>query len=331
MGMNNTAGGNLTTTEVGNLWNSYMFESMVHHVFLCFFEKAEDQAITSQIGFDIDASRLHLENYMRIFRQEKLPNPRGTTSEDVNLNAPRLFTDAFYITYIKSLARFALTNSTMAFTQSHRSDIKAIFKDYIDRLLAVEQKVTDIMVSKGLYPTAPVVHHTGETEFVEKNNFFAGYFGEQRKLTILEVNQLFGNIHSNELGKALLTGFSRTTKNEEVKKYFDEGIELSNKFIKDFAEKLQNEGVSGPPSLANEVMDFAGDIAPFTERLMLNHVVFLNAYGIGNYGLSLAQSQRNDLTVMYGKVLVEVGMYAKKGAELLIKNQWLEQSPIYNG
>ena len=64
--------------------------------------------------------------------------------------------------------------------------------------------------------------------------------------------------------------------------------------------------------------------SPFSDRLMLNHAVLLNAYGIGNYALGMSQSQRRDLMAMYGKVMLEVGMYADKGADRLIKRHWLE-------
>lgn len=318
----------LTATEISNLWNSYTLESMVHHIFVYFANSAKDKDIISHIEYDIHTSSRHLSNYIEIFQKENLQVPRGTTSEDYNAGAPNLFSDAFYAAYIKSLAKFALMSSVLAYTECTRDDVRKIFKEYINHLVPIDQKVTDILISKGINAVPPTVNVVDEVEFVENNNFFAGYFGEKRSLSVLEINQLFNNLYANMLGKVLLTGFVQVVRSSEIKEYFKQGMELSEKLIKTYSHKLLDEGVSLPPSLESEVLDFPGNESPFSDRLMLNHVVFLNTYGIGNKGLALAQSQRHDLSLMYSKAIVEIGLYANTGAELLIKNKWLEQPPI---
>jgi hypothetical protein len=125
-----------------------------------------------------------------------------------------------------------------------------------------------------------------------------------------------------------MQGFIQSTKTKKIQEYFIKGKEIAGKLAKEFGDKLLAEEIGIPPSLQSEVLSTPGSESPFSERLMLNHTVYLNALGIGNYGLSLAQSQRRDLSLMYGKVIVEVGLYADNGADLLIKNKWLEQPPL---
>ncbi|HWO78209.1 MAG TPA: DUF3231 family protein, partial [Bacillus sp. (in: firmicutes)] len=40
-----------------------------------------------------------------------------------------------------------------------------------------------------------------------------------------------------------------------------------------------------------------------------------------------AASQRNDLVINYERLSLEIGLYAKTGADIMIKHHWLEQPP----
>lgn len=125
-----------------------------------------------------------------------------------------------------------------------------------------------------------------------------------------------------------MLGFSQAAKSKEVQDYLLKGKEMSDKYIKLFSDKLREEDITIPPSMESDVYPATKGESPFSERFMLNQTVFLNSYGIGNYGLALSQSQRRDLTIMYGKIIVEVGLYSDNGADLLIQNKWLEQPPL---
>jgi hypothetical protein len=318
----------LTSAEIGSLWSSYVFESMVHHIFSYFSNSTEDDDIKTYIDSCRLSSRMHLDSYKAFFEKEQLPTPRGTTSDDVNENAPKLFSDKFHITYIKNLANFALVNYSMAYAKCSRDDTRQLFKAKMDRLQEVDQMGTEILISKGIYNRSPHLDISYEVEFVEKEKFFAGFLGNKRHLSVLEINQLFFNLESNLLGRALMIGFSQVAKSKELHDYLLKGKELSDKYIQLFSEKLLEEDISGPPSLESEVLPVSSGQPPFSDRFMLNHTVFLNTYGIGNYGLALSQSQRHDLQVMFGKIVVDVGLYASNGADLLIHNKWLEQPPL---
>jgi hypothetical protein len=67
--------------------------------------------------------------------------------------------------------------------------------------------------------------------------------------------------------------------------------------------------------------------SPFSEKLMLNHVLLMATQGISYKGMALADSTRSDLQAMYLKLLTEIMKYAKDGADILIENRWLEQPP----
>ncbi|WP_285871207.1 DUF3231 family protein [Metabacillus litoralis] len=54
----------------------------------------------------------------------------------------------------------------------------------------------------------------------------------------------------------------------------------------------------------------------------------LTAAGIGNYyTTAAAASQREDLAINYERLSMEIAKFAKSGLDIMIKNNWLEQSP----
>jgi hypothetical protein len=318
----------LTSAEIGHLWSSYTFDSLIHNLSLYFLNNVEDKDIKQFIQIVKNDTKQHLDQFTEIFKKEGLPVPRGTTAEDIDVNASRLFTDKFYALYGENMARFSLGNYVLAYAESTRDDIKKLFKDIIRQIEDTDQFLVKAMRDKNIYPMSPLIEVRSDVEFVEGERFNAGFFGEKRPLSVLEIKQLHSNVHANMLGVALMQGFIQSATTKESQDYFTKGKEISGKFIKQFGDKLLTEEIDLPPSLESEVLPAIDSQLPFSERLMLNHTVYLNSFGIGNYGLSLAQSQRRDLSLLYGKIIVEVGLYADNGADLLIKNKWFEQPPL---
>jgi len=68
-------------------------------------------------------------------------------------------------------------------------------------------------------------------------------------------------------------------------------------------------------------------IAPFSDKLMVFHTTAMIAVGIGNYGTAAGTCQRIDLSVLYTRLSAEIAKYAEDGANLMIKNGWLEEPP----
>lgn|GEM_PF-3858450 len=321
----------LTSAEVSHLWNSYIFDSMVHQLLSYFLNNIEDPEIKEFLSYCHSATLRQVKEYTEILENDNFPIPRGSKVEDIIIDTPRLFTDKFYILYTEEMAKFALTNFTLAYAESTRSDVRKLFKTHSEELIKVHQAAFDILAAKNIYTFPPQIDPDHKIHFVESKHFFAGVLGEVRSLSCFEIKQLYINILNNNIGKTLMMGFAQISKSKDAKEYFLKGEEISNKFIESFSVKLIEENITPPPSLESEVLPYEGTQLPISERLMLNHTVFLNAFGIGNYGLSLAQSQRRDLSALYAKCIVEVGLYADKGADLLVERKWLEQPPLTLG
>lgn len=322
---NQREGLRLTSIEIGNLWNTYMIESLVHHMFGYFLQNVDDDDIKDRIGFCLNSSKDNLRILEYTFKKEEIPIPRGIISEDINLEGPRLFSDSFYVIYTKHLARFALSSYSLSYTQSSHEDIRKVFKGFIETLVNVDMLITELKINKGLYTMPPRVPVPKEVDFVKRKRFFAGFFGDKRSLTFHEINQLYYGALFNAIGKVLMTGFSQVAKSKEIREFFIRGKDLSSKYYKKFTSVLINDDIAVPPSYDGEVTD--NTLSPFSDRFMLSHVSSLITLGMGNYGMAISTMPRRDISLMYGKIIPEVSSYAKDGTDLMIKNGWMEQPP----
>jgi hypothetical protein len=67
--------------------------------------------------------------------------------------------------------------------------------------------------------------------------------------------------------------------------------------------------------------------APFSDKIMMFLITALTSISIGNMGGSLALCLRRDLAAKYTDLIKDVGLYAEDGANIMIKNGWLERPP----
>ncbi|MDY0393435.1 DUF3231 family protein [Virgibacillus halophilus] len=65
----------------------------------------------------------------------------------------------------------------------------------------------------------------------------------------------------------------------------------------------------------------------FSDKLMMYYTASLIAISVGFYGASISQSPRADLGLMYNRLSVEIQKLSEDGANIMIKNKWLEQPP----
>ena len=316
----------LTSVELGFLWNTYMLESLVHHAHQYFVNHIEDKDLKSLSQYILDSTGSSLAYLTDLFAQESIPLPRGITSEDIKPAAPRLFSDKFYMVYEVHMSRFALQNYTLAYAQSTYKDIKSFFEHYLNRLVLINQQCTELALAKGVYSRPPTISIAPQVDFVKDMSFFSGFVGKKRPLTVLEITHLFNNAETNAVGKAFITGLAQVAAAGEIRNYCLRGKAIAEKFIGLFNTVLAKEDVSRSPSYDSEVVSNTIE-SPFADRMILFHINLLNSGGFGNYGTAIAASPRIDLTWLYTRVLLQVGLYSRTGSNLMVKNGWLEQPP----
>jgi len=113
----------LTSAEIGALWTTYMNKSLTACVLKYFIVKVKDKDIKSDLEFAISTAQNHLKSISEIFNIEDYPIPHGFTDEDVNLNAPPLFDDNYYLFYLRSIAMLDLSAYGIALPLMARQDM----------------------------------------------------------------------------------------------------------------------------------------------------------------------------------------------------------------
>jgi hypothetical protein len=98
-------------------------------LFLKYFKnKCEDKEILPVIEFALSLSGIHIQKSKDLFTNEKIPIPVGFTDEDVNVNAPKLFTDTFMLYYIQNMSVIGMAGAVVGIAICAREDISKFFQ-----------------------------------------------------------------------------------------------------------------------------------------------------------------------------------------------------------
>ncbi|MFZ3579870.1 DUF3231 family protein [Virgibacillus sp. DJP39] len=315
----------LTSAEIGSLWSNYLGDTMGVCILQHFMDVVEDEDIQWLIAHALDFSQNHIEKVTSMFIDENYVIPRGFTKEDVKRNAPRLFSDTFMLNYIKHMAKGGLALYGSILPNMVRKDVRQYFANTLDSSKDLYDESTDLSLKKGVEIRPPYIPEPKEIEWVDKQRFMAGWFGEQRPLTATEIMHLYSNIQTNKLGETLILGFAQVAQHKKAKNYFSRGKEISKKHINLFSTYLNQNSLPSPMSWDHAVSTSTSP--PFSDKLMMYHIGVLNATGIGNYGVAMSLSQRRDITVNYSRLMVEIGKLAEDGMNIMINESWMERPP----
>lgn len=317
----------LTAGELGQLWAQYLNDSASICILTYFLEKVEDMEIKPLIEYALELSATHVQKVTAILTEEKSVIPDGfSLKEDVNLDAPRLYSDTFVLNFIHQMSKVGLTTYAASVGTAVRSDIKSYYMDCLKETMDLNNKSTELLLNKGLYVRSPSLPYLKKVEFVKKQWFMLDVVGEKRPLAASEVDNLFANMQRNALGVAALIGFSQVAENKDVKKFFLKGLEVGNKHIRLFRDKLEESKLPAPMGWDSEVTNSTSHT--FSDKLMMFFTSGLINLSVGYYGTAVSQSPRGDISTMYNRLSLEVQMYSEDGANIMIKNGWLEQPPL---
>ncbi|UAL53532.1 DUF3231 family protein [Bacillus sp. CMF21] len=317
----------LTASEISQLWSAYMNSSMSKCIFKYFLETVEDNQIRSILEQSLELADAHLKKLSEIFNKESYPIPQGfNVKNDVNMTAPKLFSDSFVLYFIKSMDEIALSFYAASKVLVVRSDIDQYFSECLTEMNKFDTVVKDVLLSKGLFIRSPYLNPPNEVRFVEQQNFLAGWFGKQRPLTAIEITNIFANLQRNALGIITMLGFSQVAKSAEVARFMARGKEIASKHVEIFGSLLKENDLPVPMAWASNVT--ASKIPPFSDKMMMFMTTALIALSIGFYGASMSVSARRDIAFHYVRLTAEIGEYAEDGANIMIKNGWLEEPPL---
>ncbi|RIW32047.1 DUF3231 family protein [Bacillus salacetis] len=317
----------LTAAEISTLWSSFLYDSMTIQVIRFMKEKVKNEDIKPAIEKAYDIALRHLFEYEKIYHMENMPVPYGFTEKDVELGAPDLFTDTFKLTYILHMSRVGMVTHTASLALAARKDMRQLYGSCLRNVEELYQLASDVALAMGLYLRRPYIPYPKQVSLIHDKSYLSGMnpMTSHRILNSIEISHLSLNIETNQTGVMLTSGFMQTAQSPEVKKYMQKGKEISKDHISKFSAILLKDDIQAPISADHAITD--STTAVFSEKLMMFHMSLMSTAGFGNYAAAAAASQRSDLTLLYEKLSLQIGLYAKDGANIMIENRWLEEPP----
>ncbi|SFA94480.1 Protein of unknown function [Lentibacillus halodurans] len=324
--MTNESNIKLTSAELSQIWTSYQNDTASICILKYFLNIVEDPDISALLERALHLSQTHIEKLTDIFNEENYPIPVGfSENKELNIEAPRLFSDQYLLHFMYQMSEISLNAYSVAKSLAVRSDIDTYFSGCLTEAGELNTMAKQILLSKGLFVRSPFIPYPEKADFVQKQSFLTGWFGERRPLLSLEITNLFANFQRNALGSATLVGFSQVTQNKKIGKFFVRGKEIADKHNEIFGSILSEDDL--PVPMTSGSFATKSNVPPFSDKLMLYIVTSLIGLSIGYYGTSISTSVRRDLTLHYDRIIHEILKYSEDGANLLIDHGWMEEPP----
>ncbi|GGE28343.1 hypothetical protein GCM10011391_03620 [Pullulanibacillus camelliae] len=316
----------LTAAEVNGLWTNYLTDSMAMVFIKHFHKTCSNPKIKALLKHALTLSQDHLDVITSLFQKEHIPIPFGYNDSECNLDAPQLFSDEFYLCYLKNMTKTGLATYSAFLSGSSRQDIRTYCSKAVNTTAQLFNQATDLLLESGIEIRCPNTPYPKKNEWINDSHFLAGWWGERRPLSDAEVANLFVNLLSHNNIDILLTGFSQVAESKEVAKFLLKGKSISEKHIEVFSGFLKESELSAPRS-----WDFGATTSTgytYSDRLIMTQVGILMQSCIADYGISLSLCHRRDLSLNYVRLTAELAQYASDGAKIMIKNSWMEKPPM---
>ena len=317
----------LTSSEIGTLWMTYLLTSSRIIAYDFFKIKTIDKDAQNILNSYI-AEVQNVENkIVNIFNNEGAVIPIGFNEHDEMKESSTLYDDFFHISSLREAMKLSLGRSAVYITTSYMKEVNDVFKLTYDISNKYYMITTNYLLGKGVLSRSPYVTMPKQVTFIEDNNYMSGInpLSDKRSLNTIEVGFINEAIEANIWAMYLLMGFAQVSKDSEVKKYLMEGKELAKKIISVLSDVLLQSDIQPPSTWVGKVTDSTQP--PFSEKLImyLNSLIATTALGFTALGTSF--SMRGDLPLKLGLISKDIFEYSKKGSKIMIKHKWMEEPP----
>jgi hypothetical protein len=317
----------LTSSELGTLWMTYQSTSASLLMYDLMKEKTIDKEAQNILTSYISEAQNVKNEIVKVFNSEKAVIPIGFDERDIIRDATPLFDDIFHIMYLRQIIKLNFQHSAIFSAISYMKEVNDIFKLNYDIANKYYVMTTNYLLGKGVLTRPPYVTMPKQVEFIEDKNYMSGFnvLTDKRSLNTIEVGYINEAIQSNIFGMQLMTGFAQVAKENEVKKYFIQGKELSKKIVTELSSVMMQSDIQPPSTWAGRATDSTNP--PFTDKLMMYITSLISSSSMAFNVLGTSYSMRSDLQLKLGLISKDVFQFSKKGAELMIKHKWMEEPP----
>lgn len=325
-GINHTA--DLTSAEIGELWDTYMYYSILTCVFK-YFEKVASDNHDNDVAQLLSSVLMSFDTRLKwitdTFNRENLKVPAGFSHNGVNIDAPQLYSNSYILYYFKSMLGFSLTTNTLNINMAARPDVRDFYKEILTAGLDYNERITNLMLERGILQKHPSIKTSDKVDYTKSPGFLAGFIGKRHSLLAREIANLYTIALSNHIGRVLLTGFSQVAASDKVRDYMNKGVKIADDIINTMTFILKEDDI--PTPLPGDAITIDSNKAPFSDKLMMLHVQLLNTVGAAMYTAAMGASMRHDLHQKYALIMANTGRFAEEGIKIIMDNGWMEEPP----
>ena len=316
----------LTSTEISNIWSSYLKSSMELRFFQYFFEVTEDIEVKKITEKMLNFAQKSMEDLKDILLKENLTIPLGFTEKDVRLDAGKIFSDTFIMYFCHDLSMLSMSTYPSAFSDCTRKDIRDYFQGAIKFTMEIQNEMTDLMLKQGTFLKPPQVEMDHTVDLVDETKYLNGLFGGSRPLNAAEIANLSRIIHRARFSRMVFVTFNKLASHKDVKKHFSKGRDALEKVVETLEEVLEKENI--PYSASGDYNIFNVKNSPFSDKLMLFFVnTCLGMFCFIMVNQALTTSLRTDIVTKLTTISAQMKTFYGKGLLLTITEKWLEQPP----
>jgi len=139
----------LTSTELGILWKSYISLSGSTIIYNLFKDKTIDKE-AQNIFTSATTENQNIKNQIEnIFNNEKTVIPIGLNEHDIVKEAPPLFDDLFNLMFLRQMTKLVIGNSAVYSTMSYVKEVQDVFKITYDAVNKYYGVTTNYLLGKG--------------------------------------------------------------------------------------------------------------------------------------------------------------------------------------
>jgi hypothetical protein len=319
----------LTAGELATLWTTYQNDTSSLCMTEYFLANCKDLEIKTLLHLTQNASLEHIAFIKELYGSEQIPIPVGfSIEEDVKPNAPRMYSDMFFLMFMRQMAKVGMITYSGALSLAIRQDIIDFFQGCLTFTSELYKKTTETALKMGILVRPPYIPYPKGVDFIDEKSYFSSSlnpFTEKRPLNAIEISHIFMNTETNLLGSMLTTSFAQMARTTEVKEFMVRAQKVAQKHINIFTKTLVDNDMQAPMSWDTNVQDITVPI--FSEKLMMFMVTLTINAGMGNYGVAASASMRMDIASNYFRLALEAGRLGKSGADIMVKYRMLEEPP----
>lgn len=316
-----------TAGEISNIWR-YIIGNQSH---LCLLEHwithAEDEDLRIILQRSKDLAQQIVKDGLELYKRAGFPPPIGfTINKDVIPDAPRLMSDKLVLFILQILSEYGVYGYGLTIGKTETPEVLAFIKKCLVNSTELYQHITEAIYKKGHQHQPAYIAPPKQAELVQEQSFLAGWWGEQRPVSAIEIDSLFYSLRGVMLAKIMLMAFSQIAKDPTVQKYCKRGKEIAAKRVEKLQTLNASENLPFLASYESEITD--SSTSPFSDQLIMFEALSLVEIAISRYGNALSIVARRDLSAMFASYIVETGTFLDDGLSLMIEKKWFEQPPM---